>query len=356
MSYQLLRKMSVVAIDLFCGTGGLTHGLLKAGIKVKAGYDIALNTRFAYEHNNKPAVFIPKSVADIDKGEIQSIFSSAPYTLIAGCAPCQPFSALNRGKTLKGKDWSLLRHFGNIVALVRPDFVTMENVPQLLNHEIYQDFFNLLEAMNYYVTAQVVYCPDYGIPQKRKRLVLLASRLGAISLPKATHQKNQYITVRDAIGGMPKIEAGSGSAEDPLHWASGISPLNKERLRHSKPGGSWEDWPKELVAKCHQGLKVKNYQGAYGRMAWDEPSPTITTQFHGVSHGRFAHPVQDRPISMREAAILQTFPSNYVFSSPNVSFNKSEVARMIGNAVPVKLGELIGETIIQHLNSHETSK
>lgn len=344
--------MSIVAIDLFCGTGGLTHGLLQAGIEVKAGYDIASQAQFAYEYNNSPAVFIHKSVTDILAEDVKDILGTSSYTLIAGCAPCQPFSALNRGKKVKGKDWSLLQYFGKLVEETQPTFVTMENVPQLRSHEIYQVFYDLLKNNGYSVNAKVVYCPDYGIPQKRRRLVLIASKLGDISFPKPTHTKEQYVTVRDTIGKLPPLAAGECNSQDPLHWASEVSELNKRRLDYSKPGGSWEDWPEELVAKCHKDLKVKNYRSAYGRMTWDEPSPTITTQFYGVSHGRFAHPEQNRPISMREAAMLQTFPRNYAFFPSGNKINRSDISRMIGNAVPVRLGEVVGRAIFEHLHNY----
>ena len=340
--------MSIAAVDLFCGVGGLTHGLTQAGIKVFAGYDIDEHFKMPYEVNNGGAKYINKSVSTLSSQEITEYFSEK-YSLLAGCAPCQPFSALNNGKKVAGDDWSLLASFGKLVKESSPTFVTMENVPQLQKHDVYKEFLALLENSGYFIDARIVYCPDYGIPQKRKRLVLVASMLAPITLIPPTHSSTSYVTVKDVIGNLPPLAAGETDKDDPLHCVSATSPLNIKRLQHSRPNGTWEDWPEELIAECHKRLAQKNYQTAYGRMAWDEPSPTITTQFHGISHGRFGHPEQDRPISLREGAILQTFPENYMFTPKGRVINKTIISKMIGNAVPVRLGKIIGETFFKQV-------
>lgn len=341
------KSKQITAVDLFCGTGGLTHGLLLSGVKVTAGYDIDKNVMYAYVHNND-AKFYHKSVEDISAQEIKWHLSSQ-FTLLAGCAPCQPFSQLNNGKSIRRVNWSLLYDFSRLVETVLPTFVTMENVPQIINHKVYDDFINSLKINNYYIFQKVVSCADYNVPQRRKRLVVLASRLSPISLISPTRNPANYKTVREAIGFLPPIAAGETSKIDPLHSASTVSPLNLKRLQHSKPNGSWLDWPKELVAPCHRRQNTNNYFSAYGRMAWDEPAPTITTGCHGISHGRFGHPEQDRALSFREAALLQSFPADYAFFPPNRPFNKAIVARMIGNAVPVELGRAIGKSFLRHL-------
>lgn len=332
--------MLIEAVDLFCGVGGLTAGLLKAGVKVKAGYDIEPQCQFGYEYNNKNAKFILKDVAEVTKEEIDSLYSKGAIRLLAGCAPCQPFSTYNQGKdTRLDKKWPLLYHFSRLIEEVRPELVTMENVPDVVKHEVYHDFVAKLEALGYTVSAQRVDCVQYGIPQTRKRHVLLASLISDnISLIPATHEKP--ITVKEVIEGLPLLNAGEQDDSDPLHICSKLSSLNLKRIRASKPGGTWRDWPEELVAKCHTKSSGKSYASVYGRMEWDKPAPTITTQCYGFGNGRFGHPTQDRAISLREAALLQTFPNNYKFFEGNMNFQS--IGRMIGNAVPVRLGEVVG--------------
>jgi DNA (cytosine-5)-methyltransferase 1 len=339
----------IVAVDLFCGAGGLTHGLLKEAIVVKAGFDIDPACQYAFEANNK-ASFVLKDVANVTAKEINSLFAQGDITVIAGCAPCQPFSKYTQGwDTSEDDKWSMLYHFGRIVEEVLPDIVTMENVPQLKKHQVYEDFKNKLQKLGYHVSSEVVFCPDYGMPQTRQRLVLLASRLGPIKLIKPTHTRENYKTVKDAIGKLPAIRHGSTHKADPLHHASRMSEINYRRILASKQNGSWLDWDKSLVAKCHRGKDRTTYRSVYGRMSWNKPAPTITTQFTGFGNGRFGHPTQARAISLREGAILQTFPRSYKFIKPGKTLVSKDVARMIGNAVPVKLGKVIGKSIVEHV-------
>ena len=343
--------MTVKAVDLFCGAGGLTHGLLNAGIEVVAGYDIAESCRFSYEHNNN-AKFINQSVTELTAEEIIKHFDGAEYSLLAGCAPCQPFSTYSRTTARAEKDhrWDLLSSFGRLIKEVLPDFVTMENVPGLLDQQVFKDFVNLLAERDYHVDYRVVYCPDYGMAQTRKRLVLVASHLGQIHLMPPTHQPENYLTVADVIGDLPAIAAGETHPEDPLHRASILSPLNLTRIRASTPGGSWLDWPEELRATCHTKESGKTFPSVYGRMKWNDLSPTITTQCNGYGNGRFGHPDQDRAISLREAAMLQSFPLNYHFFPQSEKHTISALAKMIGNAVPVKLGYVVGLSTIAHID------
>ncbi len=239
--------------------------------------------------------------------------------------------------------------FSRLIREVEPELVTMENVPDVTNHQVYHDFVSELERLGYHVWAERVFCPDYGMPQNRKRHVLLASKIGKIELIKPTRKSENYKTVRDTIGDLPLISAGEQHVKDPLHMSAGLSKLNLERIRLSKPGGSWADWPVELRAKCHQKESGKTYRGVYARMSWDKPSPTMTTQCFGFGNGRFGHPTQDRAISLREAAMLQTFPKSYKFTPPKQELQISVVGKMIGNAVPVDLGKIIGRSLIQHV-------
>ncbi len=343
---------NVSTVDLFCGIGGLSYGLLNAGIQVNAGIDIDDTCKFAYEKNCK-AKFINKSITDVKGEEIESFFNEGSIKLLGGCAPCQPFSSYTYKKNKTNNKWQLLYEFSRLVKEVEPDIITMENVPTLLNFKsapVFNDFVNTLKQLKYNVWFDVVYAPDYGIPQKRKRLVLLASKLGKIGLLEATHKPNEYVTVRQAIGHLEEIQHGEYSINDFIHKSSKLSDLNLKRIKQSKPGGSWKrDWDDDLKSACHRSEKGQSYGSVYGRMKWDEPSPTMTTFCNGIGNGRFGHPEQDRAISLREAAIFQSFPENYVFAEDITTFKTGNTARHIGNAVPPQLGKIIGLSIKKHL-------
>jgi len=346
------QSLPVACVDLFCGAGGLTHGLIRKGIDVQAGVDVDPTCRFAYEANNKGATFLERDVESLTVKEISRFFPMDKYSLLAGCAPCQPFSTYAKGKDTSGDaKWRLLRSFGKMVRKVQPDLVTMENVPQLPKHAIFEEF---LEAFEGYETWKgVVECEAYGIPQRRRRLVFLASRLGPISLIPPTHS-GRHPTVANTIGYLPSIQAGSAHWSDPLHAAAGMNELNLKRIRQSRPGGSWEDWDEELVAECHRRESGKTFSSVYGRMRWDEPAPTMTTLCYGFGNGRFGHPEQDRAISLREAALFQTFPKSYRFVPNDEYVNFRMIGRLIGNAVPVRLGEVIAMSIKKHLKQVES--
>lgn len=343
--------MQIEAVDLFCGVGGLTAGLLKSGVIVKAGYDIELACQYAYEFNNN-AKFVHKDVAEVKGDEVSQWFSEGAIKLLAGCAPCQPFSKYNQGKdTSTDKKWPLLYHFARLIKEVKPELVTMENVPDVIKHQVYHDFVAELEKLGYTVSAKEVACISYGIPQSRRRHVLLASRIGHIELIPPTHQ--QPVTVREAIGHLSPITAGEEDTQDFLHKSSRLNELNLKRIKASKPGGTWRDWPTELIADCHKKDSGRTYPGVYGRMSWDAPAPTMTTLCYGFGNGRFGHPEQHRAISLREAAIFQTFPTDYQFVPVSKKPSMKKVGKMIGNAVPVRLGEVVGHSFILALNTSD---
>jgi DNA (cytosine-5)-methyltransferase 1 len=349
-------KKKPIAVDLYCGAGGLTRGLLDAGIEVRAGYDIDEACRYAYEHNNSPSEFHAKSVVDLKAKDVKAHYEKGRASILVGCAPCVTFSTYTQGKNRSSDPkWSLLRQFARLVEEVRPDIISMENVPGIQKTSVFRDFLRVLRDEGFHFSERaeqrIVYCPDYGIPQHRTRLVLIASRLGSIQLIPPTNSPSEYRDVRDALKGLPELEAGGASQTDPMHRASALSDLNLRRIRHSKPGGSWRSWPAELVAKCHTKDEGKTYGSVYGRMSWSKPAPTITTQFHGFGNGRFGHPEQDRALSLREGAILQSFPRTYAFTEDS-DYSVRAVARMIGNAVPVQLGAVIGKSIRLHLAEH----
>jgi len=347
-------SLRISAVDLFCGAGGLTHGLEKSGIAVKLGIDIDIACEYPYSANNK-ASFLLKSVDDIGVTELLEAYNETDLKLLAGCAPCQTFSTYYQKADSSDKRWWLLLQFSRLIKEAEPELVTMENVPGLMDQDVFREFVDDLEEKNYHVDYKVVNCAEYGLPQQRNRLVLLASQLGPIKLLSPKEFKRKAKTVKEAIGKLPAIEAGAIDPKDPLHQSSSLSETNYQRILVSKPGGTWRDWPDELVTDCHKKKSGKTYPSVYGRMSWHGPAPTITTQFFGFGNGRFGHPEQNRAISLREGAILQSFPKRYKFTAPGEPISKKVLGRLIGNAVPVKLGELIGKSILKHVTEYNAS-
>jgi len=344
---------NISAVDLFCGVGGLTSGFIKSGINVSAGYDIEKSCKYPYEYNNKVS-FVEQDISNVTSNEIVAHYPENDIKLLAGCAPCQPFSKYSQGRDVKNdKKWPLLYQFSRLINDVQPELVTMENVPEVIRHKVYHDFVAGLKEQGYHVWAEKVFCPDYGIPQMRTRHVLLASKFGPIQILPKTHSPSEYATVKQIIGDLPVLKSGEQNSDDQLHRSAQLSDLNLRRIRASKPGGTWKDWPESLVAECHKRSSGKTYGGVYARMSWDKPSPTMTTQCFGYGNGRFGHPEQDRAISLREAALLQTFPKSYKFIESNDSFRMTTVGKMIGNAVPPQLGEVIGKTFLKHLEGYD---
>ena len=341
----------VVCVDLFCGAGGLTHGLIEAGVRVVAGVDSDEACEHPYTANHEGIAFHKHDIAKLKASEVEKWFGDASIRVLAGCAPCQPFSSYSqRYETVGTEHWGLLNHFARLVEEIVPDIVTMENVPTVTKHKVFDDFVATLRRLGYEGWYEVVDCAEYGLPQRRRRTVLLASLHGAIELRKA--EASEAKMVEDVLKGLPIIRHGGTNENDPLHTASRLSRLNLERIKASKPGGSWRDWPKHLVAKCHRKETGKSYPGVYGRMKWNEPAPTLTTQFYGFGSGRFGHPTQARGLSLREGAILQGFPQDYSFVPDGKPIQFKVLGRLIGNAVPVELGRAIGESIIEHVKRH----
>ena len=340
----------VACIDLFCGAGGLTHGLTSAGIRVVAGIDVDPACHYPFETNNA-ARFVNCDVSRLTGTQLNDMFGKADIRILAGCAPCQPFSAYSHRYDITGSSrWSLLKQFGRLVRETLPDLVTMENVPLVAKHTVFDDFIRGLERKGYIVYHDVINCASYGLPQNRRRMVLIASRHGDIELIPPPRKGRR--TVRAAIGNLPPVGSGETHPSDSLSAASRLSKLNLERIRVSRPGGTWRDWPTHLVAKCHRSKSGHTYPAVYGRMRWDEPAPTLTTQFYGFGNGRFGHPEQDRAITLREGAILQGFPKAYAFVPSEQPVRFTTLGRMIGNAVPVTLGKAIGRSIATHLRSN----
>jgi DNA (cytosine-5)-methyltransferase 1 len=350
VSSSVNKYTRIEGIDLFCGAGGLSCGLAAQGVRVVAGIDVDPACQYPYEANHEGAKFLLRDITTVTGEELNTLWSSSGVRLLAGCAPCQPFSSYANTAAVDKAKWRLLREFARLVDESRPDLVTMENVPRLQTAQPFKDFLRALKRGGYHVAYAVVNSADYGAPQQRKRLVLLASRLGPVTVPEPTHKgPGNWVTVRQAVGHLKKLKDGQASKDDPLHVASALSDLNRARIRASKPGGTWRDWPSQLVAACHQRESGKHSAGVYGRMEWDKPAPTMTTLCNGYGNGRFGHPEQHRGISLREAAIFQSFPETYRFTPEGEGVVIRTVGRLIGNAVPPKLGEAVAKAFYASL-------
>ena len=343
----------MIGIDFFCGGGGMTKGLLDSGVDILFGFDSNPNCRDTYELNNH----IPYLCLDITQLDIKQVIHQFPEInynkeLVAvGCAPCQPFSK-QRNSSQEHSAMNLLDYFGRIVASILPGFVVVENVPGIENKPVFVRFLSMLQEQGYQVVYRVLNAKNFGVPQNRRRLVLIASRICMPELPEETHgdQKCEYQTVRDAIYKYPALRAGEKSDIVPNHVAARLSELNTMRIKATPhDGGGRTDWPLDLVLKCHSG-EHKGHTDVYGRMQWNQVAPTLTSKCFSLSNGRFGHPVQDRAISLREAAALQSFPDEYIFYGSQV-----EIGKQIGNAVPVLLAQKIGDKI-QELYNHSLNQ
>ena len=344
-------RTDISAIDLFCGAGGLSQGLLDAGITVVGGIDLDEECKYPFEANIG-APFLAKDVTQVTSKDLHALWGDSQIRLLAGCAPCQPFSRHRRSFVPTDDErWSLLQSFERLIEETLPELVTMENVPGLERESVFSDFVDTLRRLNYSVDWRRCYGPDYGLAQSRRRLVLVASQLGDITAPAPTNDRTEHPTVRQVIGDLPSLVSGATDTNDRLHKARDLSPKNIQRIKASKPGGTWEDWPSELWLDCHKKSSGKSFKSVYGRMHWDDIAPTITTQSFNLGTGRFGHPEQDRAITLREAAMLQSFPASYQFTAPDTPLHFTKVGRMIGNAVPPLLGKSIGKEFVKHLES-----
>ena len=336
------------ALDLFCGAGGLTRGLLDAGIDVMAGIDIDPRVGNTYEANNAPSQFLRRDVRRIDPSELLAIAAVRDRTdlILAGCAPCRTFSKHRRNGRAREPDATLLSAFGKVVAAIRPGWVLVENVPgltQVRGYSTHRRFLSLLDSLGYRTSQGVLNACEHGVPQHRRRYVMLACRHAIPSLPEPRfgRARKPLQTVRHWIAHYPVLEAGEAHPAVPNHVASSLSEMNLLRMRVTPPdGGDRTAWPSALTLPCHGGRNA-SFSDVYGRIWWDRIAPTLTGRCNSLSNGRFGHPEQHRAISLREAASLQTFPDHYVFYGPH-----SHVARHIGNAVPVLLAEALGRHVL----------
>ena len=341
--------------DFFSGCGGASRGFQDAGMEVVFALDWDADASQTFKRNFPKADFEPKDIREVHEDRVHKLVAEQRrhHVLFCGCAPCQPRTKQNTTRPKLDKDdrVPLLLEFLRFIRSCEPDIVFVENVPGIQNvnpnSEPLRSFLRGLEEAGYSDPArQSVALKRYGVPQGRRRFLLLASRHGPMALPPQTHGPGtpnpEFATVHDWIGGLPAIRAGEVHAEIDDHQAARLSALNLERIRATSEGGGNRDWPERLQLECHK--ETNGYTDVYGRMSWDRPASGLTTRCISYSNGRFGHPDQDRAISVREAACLQTFPMDFRFSG-----NLNSRARQIGNAVPVMLTNVVGQHITDHL-------
>ena len=347
--------LAVKVFDFFSGCGGASRGFQEAGMDVVFALDWDVDAERTFKRNFPSATFVAEDIRKVAEDSIHELVDQQrPHpVLFCGCAPCQPFTRQNTTRPDPDQDERvpLLLEFLRFIRRCQPDIVFVENVPGIPNvspdSEPLNAFLRGLKDAGYATpTHDSVSLKRYGVPQSRRRFLLLASRHGRLDLPDKTHgpetDNPDFATVRDWIGDLPELAAGE---TDPLvhdHRAARLSALNLKRIRATREGGGNRDWPEDLQLTCHQG--ATGYSDVYGRMSWDRPASGLTTRCISYSNGRFGHPEQDRAISVREAACLQTFPMEFRFSG---SLNSR--ARQIGNAVPVRLATIIGHYVAGHL-------
>ncbi|MBS9460998.1 DNA cytosine methyltransferase [Flagellimonas sp. 389] len=346
------------AVDFFCSGGGMSFGMQEAGIKILAGIDFDISCKETYESNITGADFIHADVFDLSEDYLTqrlSLKKNDDELVLIGCSPCQFWSIIQTDKSKSSKSKNLLKEFRRFVEHLNPGYVVVENVPGVLRKKRasgLSGFVRLLKANGYKVHFDVHEVSEYGVPQHRRRFTLIANRVTPIEVAPIPLSGNK-VTVRDVLGehnGFPKVPQGHKDDTPFLHRVAGLEKINLERLAMTpKDGGTRLAYVdnEELAPKCHKGKK-DSFKDIYGRMWWDRPAPTITTKFFSLSNGRFGHPEEDRAISLREGAILQSFPIDYVFKTNSIA----NTARMIGNAVPPKYATAIGKAIIEnHYNA-----
>lgn len=352
-AYQKNNNHGFKAIDFFCGGGGMTCGLRQAGIDVIAGVDFDGNAKETYEYNNPGSMFVHKDVKKLRSNYFEKNFGvqkDDDHLIMVGCSPCQYYSIINTDHSKAELSKDLLMNFARFIEYYKPGYILVENVPGILTNKesILPKFLKKIEKLGYTHKEDIVDMSQYGVPQSRRRFSLIATRLDGVkvSLPK---KLERVLTVADVLGeknGFQKIKAGHKDATDFQHTVAGLSKVNLDRILLTPHDGgdrlSWADHSKLQLA-CYKG-RDDIFKDNYGRMWWDRPSPTITTKFFSISNGRFAHPEEDRAISIREGATLQSFPKDYVFKTNSIA----GAARIIGNAVPCEYARRLGETIISN--------
>jgi DNA (cytosine-5)-methyltransferase 1 len=340
------------AVDIFSGGGGLTTGLRQAGFSVVGAVEVNLHAASTFQANHPETRLFVQDIRHLKGHDLLALTEKGELDLLAGCPPCQGFTTLTAKYRRTDPRNELVNEMLRLIEEVRPRAVMMENVPGLATRgkALLDPMIDRLRGLGYYPEVKVLQVADYGVPQFRRRLVLLAGRGMKIPLPKPTHSRygaigQKWTTVREVIEGMPVpltlSEAKAKGGFPPLSWhiVRDMTQRNVERLKAAMPGTSWQNIPEELRPDCHKGGYV-GFPNVYGRMSWDDVAPTITGGCTTLSKGRFGHPEKDRTISVREAARLQTFPDDYIFDTPYMD----HVCVIIGNALPCLFAKVLARS------------
>jgi len=338
-------EMKYTAIDLFSGGGGLSEGMRQAGFDVVGAIEINPSAVSTYHANHPETTIFPTDICDIQIEQIIDLLHGRPLDLLAGCPPCQGFSSVRclNGQTVRDKRNKLILEYLRFVEGLHPNTIMMENVSGLTKYYLFKKVVKSLKFLGYNISFKVINVKDYGVPQRRKRMVLIGSRLGEIEIVSPNGEKQ---TVREAFAVLRDVNLGN-------------DPLSRPALRHSKriqklislipkDGGSRSDLPSKYILDCHKKDNV-GFADIYGRLRWDDYSNTITGGCLNPSKGRFLHPEENRAITPREAALLQTFPIDYVFP---LNIGKSEIAKIIGEALPPKFSRIQCAGIKSHLDTY----
>jgi DNA (cytosine-5)-methyltransferase 1 len=338
---------SIRVADVFCGCGGTSEGLRQAGMMIAVGLDFEPDASATYRHSFPEAEFIERDLRQVEPPEIASkIDQGGDLLLLSACAPCQPFSMYRRKSSESRRSRTLLPSLLPFVEYLQPELIVVENVPGIENgsNGPLRRFAAGLKGLGYFVAWQVLDCQHFGVPQRRRRLILMASLFGEIAIPPATHGAGlkPVTTVGEFIAHFPELKAGEHHPEIPNHVCGALGDLSLRRLRASRELGGRLDWPDELWLRCHR--THAGHSDVYGCMDPDLPAPALTTKCTSLSNGRFGHPTQDRAISVREAASLQTFPDSFEFVG-----GLRSTTRQVGNAVPVLLARRVGEALLAHV-------
>lgn len=334
-----------ITVDLFSGCGGLTQGMRQAGFEVGVAVEIDRNATVTYKMNHPKTTVLQRDIREIESKEIRRLLDNARIALLAGCPPCQGFSSvrkLNRKRSIRDERNKLIMEYLRFVEELKPLTIMMENVPGIVDYYLFRKLIKKLKELGYFIKFDIVNVKDYGVPQRRRRLVLVGSLLGQLDIAKPT---NEMVTVREIISNMETIDKTS----DPLHT---IIVKHNERINRMismipKNGGGRRDLPREYKLKCHSKKNV-GFNDIYGRLRWDDYANTITGGCLNPSKGRFLHPEENRVITPREAALLQTFPLDYKFP---IGISKTSLASMIGGALPPKFSYIQCKNIKEHLDS-----
>lgn len=346
----------IVLADFFSGCGGTARGFADAGVRPVFATDWDEEAVRTFKLNFPAVEAVQRDIRELATEEAVSVMppTGEAIRLLAGCAPCQPFASHRNAATGEDERSDLVLELLRFVEALRPQLVFVENVPGMRRASRSDgpltEFVEVLEK-THHVALDTISCADYGVPQTRRRLVLIASSLGEIDLPTQTHGPSAdrpHVTVRDALHSLPRNVEGPQAAAISSHRAMRLTRLNRERIKATPEGGDRRDWPKRLWPDCHSG-GFGGHTDVYGRLSWDKPAPTLTTKCISYSNGRFGHPSEHRAITAREAARLQTFADSFEFSGGLTS-----QARQIGNAVPVLLARQFGRHFVDHVaRAHE---